>query len=205
MSESCCNFKGPVLLLCGMNGFTLTDQAILPSPQFLFPPFLTYNLQLCISFISLPPAPLHHSILHSVTPLFLQPLSWALIRSSVSLSACHSLLYAPHPPAPSLSLSLAAIRQAAFFSVLRYCYSLPLHNSLALPFKLCFLFSQIASSAIFISASSPSVAHSLSLPLFHLFNLLLRSSSVFRLSILNAGQEGSSADHCCSKHLLTSN
>lgn len=128
----------PLCHCLGWTAFTVTHQTTRSSPQLLFPPFLTYNLTALYlySLIHLPPAPPphRHSILHPVTPLFLQPLSRALILSSVSLSLpvihCCTRLGRPL----TFPLVLAAVREVASprlasFSGLLYCYSLYLHNS----------------------------------------------------------------------------
>lgn len=134
---------------------TITDQVILP---FLFLPNLTYNLQLPYlhSLIPLPPAPsVIQSFILSLPYFSSHFLELSLTSLSLFLPVTHCFML---PAASSFSLGLVAIPQVAFFSVLLYCYSLPLHNSFALSFKLYFPFSQMANS--------------LSLPLFHLFNLL---------------------------------
>lgn len=108
----------------------MTDQALLPSPQFLFPPILTYNLQLCIStlsFLSLLPPSVIEAVILSLPYFFshFPECSFAFLPLAFILS----FTVICSPPAPSLSLSLT-IRQALFsFTGLLYCYSLPLYNS----------------------------------------------------------------------------
>lgn len=158
----------PLCHCLGWTAFTVTHQTTRSSPQLLFPPFLTYNLTALYlySLIHLPPAPPphRHSILHPVTPLFLQPLSpssHSLL--CLSFSACHSLLYAPRPPPhfpprprccswSRLASPRLASHPFQVCCIATVCTSITLF---ALPFKLCFPFRQIAVFTIHISPFQP--------------------------------------------------
>lgn len=129
------------MLFCGFNEFPMTDQALLPSPQFLFPPILTYNLQLCIStlsFLSLLPPSVIEAVILSLpyfTPTFLSAHS----PFCLLLLSCHSLLYAPRPP-PHFPSALLFVKP---FSALQVCFIATVYLSITLftlplhPLHLC--------------------------------------------------------------------
>lgn len=116
------------LLWYSVDWMALLKRIKLYSHFFSFP--IWHITSSCVSplFNFSPSCPLTHSILHSVTPLFLQPLSRALARSSVSLSVCHSVLYTPcHPlifPQPHCHSS--SCRLFKFWCIATVCLSITL-------------------------------------------------------------------------------